>query len=139
MAGSHVGGFRAEHRTRGVKVRTLVLPEAHRTSLEAGLPDWPTLEAEDLVVGVAADGKVFVICTEGVGWEVKEEFKVDVWGSSANSFSMFPVARITLSKREVLEGMELGEEVDLADWVRAFGDRLECNFGTWFDTLAVTS
>jgi hypothetical protein len=139
MAGSHVGGFRAEHRSRGVKVRTLVLPEVHRTSLEAGLPDWPTLKAEDLAVGVTADGKVFVICTEGVGWEVKDEFKVDVWGSGANSFSMFPVARITLSKREVLEGMESGEEVDLADWVRAFGDRLECNFGIWFDTLEVAS
>ena len=139
MAGSHTGGFRSEHRSRGVKVRTLVLPEVHLEALKAGLPDWPALEAEDLAVGTTADGKVFVICTEGVGWEVIDDFKVEVYGSGTDSFSMFPVAMITLSRREVLEGMEAGEEVDLADWVRAFGDRLECNFGTWFDTLKVAS
>lgn len=140
---SHVGGYRSDSRVHGVvTLRVLSLPkdtigEIRQMLAEKGEKEYETLTPEAIAVGVASDGKVYGICSEGVGWEVTDEERlvIDVHGSNETSFSMFPVACIKMGKAEVLAACEGGEEVDLADWVRAFGDRLETNFGIWFRTL----
>lgn len=75
-----------------------------------------TVDDLPVAVGVAPDGTVYLICTEGVGWEVKDE------GFEGKS-------------PEDLQDLTTGELVDLADWVRVFGARLESNFWLWFNRL----
>jgi len=78
------------------------------------------LEGED---GAA----VLLIESEGVGYEFdKVTNRVEVplmWGMTIG----YLTAPAWL---KVLQGMK-GEPVDLADYVRTFGDRLERNFGIW--------
>lgn len=57
-------------------------------------------------IGVDPDGQTYLICTEGVGHPIGEE-----------TFEL------------------VGPMVDLADWVRTFGSRLEVNFRLWAHTL----
>jgi hypothetical protein len=98
-------------------------------------PVYPPLAVSD------TDAGLFVVCSEGVGWEVREDKPLtDVpfsarWtdregkpyantgGGSYNAFS--------LTAEEVRQLAKGGEEIDLADLVRSFGDRLENNFSLW--------
>lgn len=97
-------------RTRGITVRTLDMSDA----------------AERPVYGYALgrgnDGKTYVICTEGVGWEVTPDrpLFVDTWSGGYD----MPLS-------EVVDRAAHGEDVDLADHVRTFGSRLESNFHMW--------
>lgn len=70
-------------------------------------------------------GDMWVICSEGVGWEVPDEgFSVNDYDPDCPRWS-----------KEELRGMRDGLPVDLADWVRVFGARLETNHRLWFARL----
>ena len=71
---------------------------------------------------------VCVVCTEGVGWECEEYGLVTVPMQTPMGAS----AHVKLSGTLIAKFLT-DEEVDLADWVRVFGDRLETNFNIWWD------
>ena len=80
--------------------------------------------------------KVAIIGTEGVGWRSDEDSRivsVPLW--SSNGFSS---ARPVDLHCDVLATFVTEETVDLADWVRVFGDRLETNLCIWQEAMAVT-
>jgi hypothetical protein len=58
---------------------------------------------------------------------------VPVWSSNG-----FGYARPVELHRDVLATFVTEETVDLADWVRVFGDRLETNLCLWQEAMAVT-
>lgn len=96
-------------RTRGINVQTLDL----------------TVDGMTTALAFDPSGKAYVICTEGVGWEVGSGFKVNDYDPSAPAYTV----------SDLVHDHTTGETVDLADFVRTFGSRLEANFGTWYRTL----
>jgi len=73
--------------------------------------------------------RVAIIGTEGVGWRSDPDSRivsVPVWSNNGMSN-----ARPVDLHSEVLRDFLTAESVDLADWVRVFGDRLETNLSLW--------
>jgi hypothetical protein len=66
-----------------------------------------------------------VICSEGVGY-VPTDYSI----YEMPIFTMLGESRFLIG-RDVLESLIMPIEVDLADFVRTFGDRLEGNFSLW--------
>jgi len=71
-----------------------------------------------------------VICNEGVGWEQDDTNRVFVpcWQG---------IAGVDIGIDRLLNECRTGEEIDLADFIRSFGDRLEGNFDIWHRRLTV--
>lgn len=139
---------RFAERSRGVKIQVLDLSSLEASALTFRRIKEPTCTKASIhggkqAVGTTADGRVFLICTEGVGYEVTEdggvefEFHGNYTTDEPNvtKFDFMPFASIELSKAELLE-YPVAEEVDLADHVRSFGARLEDNFWLWFKELS---
>ena len=83
------------------------------------------IEAESMVVVNTPKG-LATICTEGVGWWKNDDGKYLVGfyvGYSNPSYYM--------TEDELLSCVS-SEQVDLADFIRSFGDRLENNFDLWY-------
>jgi len=85
------------------------------------------------------DGSLWLVCTEGVGYGCRERIEVSVhaeWdrttpeqaakGETSAGWSMFPIAELTFTVEEVRALPT--EEVNLEDFVRRFGARLENNY-----------
>lgn len=79
--------------------------------------------------GVWGKPKFATICTEGVGWMededtglVKVPLNVQEWQIGGIEMLIHP---------NVIARFITGEQVDLADWVRVFGERLEINLSIW--------
>jgi hypothetical protein len=73
--------------------------------------------------------RLATLCTEGVGWLENEHtglvpIYVDLSPYGGQSLLMGLHPRVVM--RHITD-----EKVDLADWVRVFGDRLEINLGIW--------
>lgn len=94
-------------------VRTLVLPDNGQAPFYG------------YALAVSA-GKVYVICTEGVGWEVTSDRPLFV-DSMAGGYEL-PLAA-------VMAAASLGKTVDLADHIRTFGSRLDSNHYQWHARL----
>lgn len=80
--------------------------------------------------------RVAIIGTEGVGWRSDKDSRlvsVPVWANDGMS-----QARPVELHRDVLMKFVTDETVDLADWVRIFGDRLENNLALWQEQVLVT-
>jgi hypothetical protein len=78
---------------------------------------------------VRPDGRMLMVHSEGVGYEVTEE-KPWRWTDYGNCEVFPPHAMLALRTG--------AKEVDLADWVRTFGARLENNFrqiSWWLDDV----
>jgi hypothetical protein len=80
--------------------------------------------------------RLAVICGEGVGWQEDEKnglvtFWVDFghYGSHALAVKVHP---------RVIEACVTDETVDLADFIRTFGARLDSNFYTWKSAIGQT-
>lgn len=130
-------------RPRGTRLAVLDLDgigKEHLPRFQAAEPDrgWTRCKVEHGPYGVAQapNGRVYVICNEGVGWEVHEgkPFPVDLWLETDTSSELSPRHRVWLTPDEVLSRVT-GKTVDLADLIRTFGDRLENNFDLWHRRL----
>lgn len=67
------------------------------------------------------------VCSEGVGWEENQygELVIEVWVDN------YMRDYIDVPKAFVIGALTDGTEVELADFIRTFGARLENNFHTW--------
>jgi hypothetical protein len=73
--------------------------------------------------------RVAIIGTEGVGW--KSDHDSGIISVPVGASNGFGYARPVELHRDVLMKFVTDEVVDLADWVRVFGDRLESNLWLW--------
>lgn len=128
-------------RATGVTVTPLDLTADYAAALQKYLeanPESDMTEAnsdQEMALAVAADGTEYLLGTEGVGWPLTDTGnEVDVWMAGEHSFQLTPAMVLTLTKDEVHE-RATGDPVDLADFVRKFGARLEQNFWLWHDAL----
>lgn len=71
----------------------------------------------------APDGTLYVVCTEGVGWKPDDKFP-----GKDRTYTYDEIA-------ELVRDTDHHETVQLEDWVRQFGARLENNFNLWHRTL----
>jgi hypothetical protein len=137
MVQTHVGGWRAEHRTRGCMVTALDSDALLDFAVKAmaAAEGWKGEEVDgwklesDLVLGKSGsdEHEFVIICTEGVGWILHEGGDMIVplrwgWSGTYNAHVRIDDVMACVTEREI----------DLADFVRAFGDRLEDNFRIWF-------
>lgn len=74
-----------------------------------------------------------LICTEGVGWEQDEYQRIYLPGY----YGMGAPAGTHVGVYRLLDECRTGEQIDLADFIRSFGDRLENNFSIWHRRLTV--
>jgi hypothetical protein len=146
---------RYDERTRGVTVQRVDFTALHDAwSAEAAKhnPEIIRLESSfSWAIGRDPKGGFHLICSEGVSWPIPPEdpgalrpagypapVEIDLFDrSKPNMIAMFPeaVAKVTM---EDLKG-HVGEEVDLADFVRTFGARLETNFWATHTILTGTA
>lgn len=82
------------------------------------------IEAESMVVVNTPKG-LATICTEGVGWWEGEK------GYLVGGYVGYSNITYYLTKDELLSVIS-DETVDLAEFIRSFGDRLENNFDLWY-------
>jgi hypothetical protein len=121
-------------RARGVTLRTLDL-----TAMLAGVPltGDERADAGHAPFAVAEHGgRMYVVCHEGVGWEVTDDdpLVIDIYVAPPSHIAIVPKYQATLTPAEVREAAT-GPDTDLADLVRTFGSRLESNFWMWHRTL----
>jgi hypothetical protein len=114
--------------------------------LDDDAPEWDKVSAYGGKHAKAydADGKLFVINTEGVGGSkpVSEEHPVDIEFHASRKGenggrvgSMLPVASVRLTDSDI-EEYPVVEKVKLTEFIREFGSRLENNFDSWNRVLS---
>lgn len=103
-------------RKRGTMVRTIVMPEDRQPAYRYALA-W-------------AGTTAYVICSEGVGWRVADDAPLTVDGYVKTDDGL-AVTSWDMSLAEVLTASVTGDDVDLADFVRTFGSRLDSNVYMW--------
>lgn len=143
---SHENGYRSEHRVRGCLVYTLDMKALEDKVLEimsayegdsvedlraqnVGLAD------RSLVFGFDDKGTSWIVGTEGVGWKPDESGDYNIRMQFGFGSTGYTVA----VPQKLIRNLRSNEMVDLADHVRAFGDRLESNFSLWFSTFMAGS
>jgi hypothetical protein len=110
-------------RIRGTIVHTLD-PEKTVKFLQAKLDN--TEIAYDPMVVVNGDKGIATVCTEGVGWFVDDKGLLPV----NYHVGQFGSGYVDITPEELMPLIS-NETVDLADFIRSFGDRLENNFYSW--------
>ena len=93
-------------------------------AIDAGQPDVHA-EGEPMVVVNTPKG-LATICHEGVGWWKNDDDKYLVGGYIGYSNPTYYI-----TEDELLSCLS-DEQVDLADFINNFGDRLETNFDLWY-------
>lgn len=83
------------------------------------------------------NGTLYALCSEGVGWPVSDDapLHVDLYLHEPDTMHLLPRWAVLLSPDEV-RALATDEQVDLADFVRRFGARLESNFYLWHRELS---
>ena len=144
----------SEDRARGITVQVLDMSALELQALNFRKISRPEcyearIHGGEVAIHKSKNGHLYSICTEGVGQIVSadEPIELNFHGSyhvynedgeinpNSHTFDMFPFASIELDNEE-LKSYPVKEEVDLADFVRTFGARLESNFWLWYNTLA---
>ena len=95
-------------------------------NVESGSDSRP--EGEAMVIVNTPKG-LATICNEGVGWFKDENNKYVVTGYMGYSDVVY---RIT---EDELLSLLSSEQVDLAEFIRSFGSRLEVNFDLWYEQV----
>lgn len=108
-------------RKRGITVRTF---DAGR--IGDGTDERPVYSPYG--IADAPDGRTYVICSEGVGWEVTADRPLYVETFAGRGYE--------LSLADIRDRAASGTDVDLADHVRTFGSRLDSNHWQWFGRLS---
>lgn len=130
-----------QERTRGITLTTLVLDDVvAEVQRNAEANETVELVHQPYAAVEVVGGLLYVVCHEGVGWQVSEQepLELPLHVRTPTGFGMFPRWIANLSPAEVRAHMT-GEPIDLADLVRSFGARLEANFWLWHRTLAGVS
>jgi hypothetical protein len=111
-------------RTRGIVVRTFDASSVGDNGT-AGPPMFAPY-----AYAVAADGRHYVICSEGVGWEVTDDrpLTVQTYAGTTYELSLFDV--------QWRAAADDASDVDLADHIRTFGSRLDANHYGWVARLS---
>lgn len=151
-------------RTKGITVKVLDLTGLEKEALEWRQESRPECFKANVYGGdwaiVFKGEQLFALCTEGVGWEITDEDPLELefhgnyhvkvgadwvnqagdivkaeFSPSRTEFDVVPFGSYSLSKEE-LEDAQIAAEVDLSDFIRTFGSRLESNFWNWFDELS---
>ena len=143
---THENGYRGEHRVRGCMVHTLdmkrlethalkVVAAMHGMSVKTLVSKGYALSDRKLVIGDDDHEEMWMVGTEGVGWKEDDCGNVDVYLThSPMSMSSLPVPIPARVLRTFIE-----EEIDLADCIRTFGDRLESNFSLFYNKFMQAS
>jgi hypothetical protein len=146
---------RHSERPRGVTVKVLDLTDLAQEALEWRQKTRPecfkaTIYGGDWAVAKDCYGTLFAICTEGVGFEVSEDepLELEFHGNYSvtenviegpnphkTTFDVLPFGSYELVPQDLLD-YPVKDEMDLADFVRTFGSRLESNFWLWFKELS---
>ena len=87
------------------------------------------VEPDRLALVMDRDENFYVLCTEGVGWHADENGMMLIPCSTGMSWCEFE-----FRLGDVIDCIS-EETVELAEFVRTFGSRLESNFGLWYDKL----
>lgn len=154
-----------DERARGVIVKVLDLSALEAQALEFRQKTHEDcyqarVFASPHAVVEAKDGTLWTICVEGVMYPLTEDqgFEAQFHGSyylrdestvedllgrnvpgeivpTKHTFDMMPFASVDISKEDLLQEYPVKEEMDLADFIRTFGSRLESNFWTAYDIL----
>lgn len=96
------------------------------TTLEADGISTDGVEVEQMAVLRTKFDEVAVLCTEGVGWTAKDGLvPIITWSQWHQNFVYLPEAYVLSCVSD--------EVVDLAEFVRVFGARLENNFYIWLN------
>ncbi len=80
----------------------------------------------DPMVVVNGDKGIATVCTEGVGWFIDGEGLLPV----NYHVGQFGSGYLDITPEELMPLIS-NETIDLADFIRSFGDRLENNFYSW--------
>lgn len=145
---------RFDERIRGVKLQVLDLSGLEARALEHRQMTHPDcyevkIHGGEVALHKSSNGHLYSICTEGVGYVISdsEPLELNFHGSyyardedgeinpSSHSFDILPFVSAELYPDD-LKCYPVKEEVDLADFIRSFGARLENNFWTWFKELS---
>ena len=110
-------------RIRGTIVHTLD-PEKTVKFLQAKLNN--TEITYDPMVVVRGDKGIATVCTEGVGWFIDDKGLLPV----NYHVGQYGGGYLDITPEELMPLIS-NETVDLADFIRSFGDRLENNFYSW--------
>ncbi len=142
-------------RQRGVMMQVLDLSKLEQSALEYRQrthPDCYQAKIYGGKIGIhkSVNGHLYAVCTEGVGPEggvsdddpLEVEFHGSYYVRDENgdidshrtTFDFMPFAGTTLNPEE-LRSYPVSEEVDLADFIRVFGARLEFNHQMWYKVL----
>ena len=99
--------------------------------LEASGRSTDDVKVERLALVRTKGGKVATLCSEGVGWETNDDtgsLPIIVWHGWQQDYVYLPEAHVVSCVSD--------EVVDLAEFVRVFGGRLENNFHIWLNATA---
>lgn len=129
-------------RARGITLTLLDLTHVTAQARKEIAPAEPNPQEVDVSLGFEPyamaehGGKLYVVCHEGVGWEVTDDdpFPLDLYVSRPGHLAIAPRFSALLRPEEV-RAAATEQTVDLADHVRRFGSRLEANFWTWHRAL----
>ncbi len=147
---------RFNKRATGVIVKVLDLSALEAQALEFRQETRPDcyeakIYASPHAVVEAKDGTLWTICVEGVMYPLTSEqgFEAQFHGSYSlrddetgellahkHTFDMMPFGSVDISTEDLLREYPVKEEVDLSEFIRTFGARLESNFWTAYEILS---
>lgn len=78
------------------------------------------------------ENKIALVCTEGVGWEQNEYGVINV-PTNVGEYGIYN-GRVQIGV-DVIKRCTTGEVVDIAHFVRVFGDRLDRNVAVWQNVM----
>ena len=102
------------------------LEKVIRSGISASSTD--KIEAEPMLVVNTADG-LATVCREGVGW-----WKNDNDMYLVGFFQGYSNPSLHITENELLSCLS-DTDVDMAEFINNFGDRLEVNFDLWYNQV----
>jgi len=105
---------------------TTKLEKVIRRGISASSTD--KIEAEPMLVVNTAKG-LATICSEGVGW-----FKNDNDMYLVGFYQGYSNPSLHITEDELLSCLS-DTDIDMAEFINSFGDRLEVNYDLWYDQV----
>jgi len=114
---------------KSVMVRQLDLPKLEKV-IRRGISASSTeqVQAEPMLVVNTPTG-LATICSEGVGW-----FKNDNDMYLVGFYQGYSNPSLHITENELLSCLS-DTDIDMAEFINSFGDRLEVNYDLWYDQV----